>query len=52
MQTALMVMPLSVIIGWGMGIDMSLDFNGFEVASLFAAILIVNYIVQDGKSNW
>ena len=53
MQTALMVVPLVVIIGWGMGVeDMTLQFNGFEVASLFASILIVNYIVQNGWSTW
>ena len=53
MQTALMVVPLVVIIGWGMGVeDMTLQFNGFEVASLFASILIVNHIVQDGQSTW
>ena len=52
MQTALMVVPLVVVIGWGMGVkDMTLQFNGFEVASLFASILIVNYIVQDGRST-
>lgn len=53
MQTALMVVPLVVIIGWGMGVEgMTLQFNGFEVASLFASILIVNHIVQDGQSTW
>lgn len=52
-QTALMVVPLVVIIGWGMGVEeMTLQFNGFEVASLFASILIVNHIVQDGQSTW
>ena len=53
MQTALMVVPLVVIIGWGMGVEnMTLQFNGLEVASLFASILIVNHIVQDGRSTW
>ena len=53
MQMAMMVIPLVIIIAWGMGVDeMTLSFNGFEIVSLFAAILIVNYIVQDGKSNW
>ena len=53
MQTALMVVPLVVLIGWGMGVeDMTLQFNGYEVASLFASTLIVNHIVQDGQSTW
>ena len=53
MQTALMVIPLVIIIAWPMGVDeMTLSFNSFEVVSLFASILIVNYIIQDGTSNW
>ena len=53
MQTALMVVPLIVLIAWGMGVDdMTLDFDGFSVAVLFAAIIIVTYVVQEGKSNW
>ncbi len=53
MQTALMVIPLVVIIAWTMGVDdMTLYFQGFEVVALFASILIVNYIVQNGKSTW
>lgn len=53
MQMALMVVPLVIIIAWGMGVDdMTLDFDGFSVASLFASIIIVTYVVQEGKSNW
>ena len=52
MQTAMMVVPLVVVIGWGMRVDMTLQFNGFEVVSLFASILIVNHIMQDGRSTW
>jgi len=53
MQMALLVVPLIVIIAWGMGIDeMTLDFDGFSVAALFASIIIVTYVVQEGKSNW
>ena len=53
MQTALLVIPLVIIIAWPMGVsEMTLSFNNFEIVSLFASILIVNYIVQDGTSNW
>jgi len=53
MQTALMVIPLIVLIAWGMGVEgMSLDFDGFSVAALFASIITVTYVVQEGKSNW
>ncbi|KAF2489821.1 hypothetical protein BU16DRAFT_165087 [Lophium mytilinum] len=53
MQTSLMVLPLVVLLAWCMGIDdMSIEFDGFSVAALFASIIIVTYVVQEGKSNW
>lgn len=37
---------------WGMGVkDMSLYFDGFEVATLFASCLYVNLLILNGKSN-
>ncbi|KAF2419591.1 hypothetical protein EJ08DRAFT_598909 [Tothia fuscella] len=39
-QTAFFVTPIIVIIGWGMKIDnMTLNFDGFDVAALFASVL-------------
>lgn len=53
MQVALFLIPLLVIIGWIMGNDnMTLDFDGFQVAVLFVAVLLVNYLIGDGKSHW
>ncbi|KAK5078557.1 hypothetical protein LTR64_003030 [Lithohypha guttulata] len=54
MQIALLVLPLVVIIGWmaGKGDQMTLYFDGFQLAMLFVAILLVNYLIQDGKSHW
>ena len=53
MQTALMVVPLIVLIAWGMHLDrMTLDFDGFSVAATFASIIIVTYVIQEGRSTW
>jgi len=53
MQVSLFLIPLMVVIGWIMGNDnMTLDFDGFQVAVLFVAVLLVNYLIGDGKSNW
>ncbi|TVY73261.1 Vacuolar calcium ion transporter [Lachnellula suecica] len=53
MQIALLVIPLIVVIGWIMGKDdMNLSFDGFQVAVLFVAVLLVNYLISDGKSHW
>ncbi|KAJ5908881.1 hypothetical protein N7495_001563 [Penicillium taxi] len=53
MQIALLVLPLIVVIGWIMGVeDMTLNFDGFQVILLFVAVLLVNYLLADGKSHW
>ena len=31
---------------------MTLELDGFSVAATFVSILIVSYVVQDGRSNW
>ncbi|KAI1081662.1 Calcium/proton exchanger [Whalleya microplaca] len=53
MQVALLLIPLLVIIGWGMGNpDMNLAFDTFQVIVLFVSVLLVNYLIGDGKSHW
>jgi len=50
MQVSLFLIPLLVVIGWIMGKDdMTLSFDGFQVAVLFVAVLLVNYLISDGK---
>ena len=53
MQIALLVLPLIVVLGWILGHDeMNLSFDGFQIAVLFVSVLLVNYLIFDGKSNW
>lgn len=53
MQIALLVIPLVVVLGWILGNEaMNLSFDGFQIAVLFVAVLLVNYLIQDGKSHW
>jgi len=51
-QTALFVTPLVVFVGWGLGIDMNLNFNQFEAVVLILAILVVGGFLRDKKSNY
>jgi Ca2+:H+ antiporter len=51
MQIALLVLPLMVIIGWIIGQDMTLVFDDFQIAVLFVAVILVNYLIADGKSR-
>ena len=52
MQIALFVTPFLVILGWIIGEPMSLHFQGFETIVFFLSVLVVNYLLQDGKSNY
>ena len=53
MQIALLVLPFTVVLGWIIDRPgMTLDFDGFQIAILFVAVLLVNYLIQDGKSHW
>lgn len=53
MQIALLLIPFVVVLGWCMGkSDMNLEFDGFQIAILFVAVLLVNYLIGDGKSHW
>lgn len=52
LQIALFVTPFLVILGWIMGQNMSLHFEGFETVIFFLSVLVVNYLIQDGKSNY
>ena len=52
LQTSLFVTPLMVIIAWGMGRPLTLNFDGFEIVSLFASVLLLNYFIIDARSSW
>lgn len=63
LQIALLVLPISVVIGWIIGPvtpkppllpegPMTLNFDGFVIAILFVTILLVNFLIGDGKSHW
>lgn len=50
-QIALFVTPFMVILGWIIGLAMTLHFQGFETVVFFLSVLVVNYLVQEGKSK-
>jgi Ca2+:H+ antiporter len=52
LQIALFVAPVLVLAGWFIGQPMDLNFNPFELVAMAVAVLIVNSISADGKSNW
>jgi Ca2+:H+ antiporter len=52
-QIALFVAPLLVLLSFVVGPEpMALVFNGYEIGGLVFAVLIANFLTQDGESNW
>jgi len=52
-QIALFVAPLLVLLSFVIGPEpMALVFNGYELGGLVFAVLIANFLTQDGESNW
>ncbi|KAF8422544.1 Sodium/calcium exchanger protein-domain-containing protein [Tirmania nivea] len=52
LQIALLVTPLLVILGWIIGQPMSLYFQTFETVVFFVSVLVANFLILDGKSNY
>lgn len=52
LQTTLFNGPLTVIVGWGLGKGMDLQFEIFNLVMLILAILTVGRFLQDQKSNY
>ena len=52
LQIALFVTPFLVILGWIIDKPMTLHFQTFETVVFFLGVLVVNYLIQDGKSNY
>ena len=51
-QTALFNAPLIVIVGWGLHVDMDLNFEVFNIVVLILAIIVVGNFLRDQKSNY
>ena len=52
-QIALFVAPILVLASFFLGPHpLALVFNGFELGAILIAILIANYVTQDGESTW
>ncbi|KAI8366446.1 calcium/proton exchanger [Choanephora cucurbitarum] len=52
LQIGLLVSPVLVLTGWAIDVPMTFFFEIFETVVLFSSVLVVNYLIGDGKSNW
>ncbi|XP_009591670.1 vacuolar cation/proton exchanger 3-like isoform X2 [Nicotiana tomentosiformis] len=51
-QISMFVVPVCVIVGWIIGVDMDLDFSLLETGSLAFSILLIAFTLQDGTSHY
>jgi Ca2+:H+ antiporter len=52
-QIALFVAPVLVLLSYVVGPEaMPLVFNGYELGAMLFAVLIANFLTQEGESNW
>ncbi|KAI5450850.1 hypothetical protein NCC49_002591 [Naganishia albida] len=51
-QVSLFILPLLVLIGWMIGQPMSLFFDVFETITLAISLLLVNFAISDGRTNY
>ncbi|KAI8326348.1 calcium/proton exchanger, partial [Martensiomyces pterosporus] len=52
MQMTLFVLPVLIIIAWAMNKPLSLFFDDFETTTMLISILVINYLIMNGRSNW
>ncbi|KAL1727950.1 Sodium/calcium exchanger protein-domain-containing protein [Schizophyllum commune] len=51
-QIALFVIPVLVLVAWGMGKPLTLLFDPLETLVLFFSVILVKFSVEDGKAHW
>ncbi|KAF8995975.1 Sodium/calcium exchanger protein-domain-containing protein [Cyathus striatus] len=51
-QISLFVIPVLILVAWGMGKPLTLLFDPLETIVLFFSVLLVKFSVEDGKSHW
>ncbi|KAK4050255.1 hypothetical protein OIV83_003576 [Microbotryomycetes sp. JL201] len=51
-QVALFILPLLILIAWGLDKPLTLYFDPFPTLVLFLAVCSVNWATADGRTNW
>lgn len=51
-QISLFVIPVLVLVAWGMDKPLTLLFDSLETLVLFTSVLLVKFAIEDGKSHW
>ena len=51
-QIVLFIMPTVVLIGWAKSLDMSMQFDIFEIASIVMTSVVASILVCRGEGDW
>ncbi|WWD22456.1 calcium/proton exchanger [Kwoniella shandongensis] len=51
-QVSLCLLPILVLVGWAIGQPMLLFFDTFETIALVISVLLVNFAISDGRTNY
>ncbi|BEJ18200.1 hypothetical protein CspHIS471_0704770 [Cutaneotrichosporon sp. HIS471] len=51
-QIAAGMIPLLVLIAWPLARDLTLSFHNFDTIVMFVSVMLVNLLLQDGRTNW
>lgn len=51
-QIATFVLPVTVLAGWAMGKELTLDFDPFAVLMMTVSVILAYFVSSDGSSNW
>ncbi|EME80716.1 uncharacterized protein MYCFIDRAFT_51083 [Pseudocercospora fijiensis CIRAD86] len=51
-QMAFFIGPVFCLLGWAIGVPMSLELDMFEFVTFAVSVWIFNHLIEDGKSNY
>ncbi|KAJ1999458.1 hypothetical protein GGI04_001371 [Coemansia thaxteri] len=52
MQMTLFVLPVLITIAWILNRPLTLFFDDFETTTMLISVLVINYLIMNGRSNW
>lgn len=51
-QIAAGMIPLLCLIAWPFNRELTLFFHNFDTIVMFVSVMLVNLLLQDGRTNW
>ncbi|KAJ5269093.1 hypothetical protein N7497_010178 [Penicillium chrysogenum] len=52
LRVTMLIAPLLVLVGWAFDQPLILRFDGFEATTLLLGVVVMTYLISDGRSNY